>query len=360
VPRLGWYEFQNKEAVMEGEEPPEPEPVYYTIPRDQWLQVAGPKKVARQLSSQFDDPQVNTAIRKHDDGVAVEVQYERLVRDVDGQRNIVRRPGVDLQDVKASVPDRASTQVTYGDRTDTVENIPVTVREKTDIEERSCDEDAPFNCYFDSKYRPVGGGCECGGHDEYGCNVTLGPPAYSTDREEYVMTTAYYCVDEDHENPVHQPTSGDNYLGSRHGYIDGTDGDAAVIKVGWSVAMGICDDDGSGMEYSVAGMVGQDRIEDMVAIDNHIWLQGRRTGRNSGEIMWHDADRSDPRVGYKIGTDGGDSGAPVWEFKDGDAYIIAIHAWADCFDGTKGGQGNTMHYVEDQLNLRYSSTWNSP
>ncbi|MFC7079199.1 hypothetical protein [Halorussus caseinilyticus] len=42
--------------------------------------------------------------------------------------------------------------------------------------------------------------------------------------------------------------------------------------------------------------------------------------------MWHDPDRSDPRVGYKIGTDGGDSGAPVWEFKDGYAYIIGIHA----------------------------------
>ncbi|WP_128477354.1 trypsin-like serine peptidase [Halorussus pelagicus] len=358
VPRLGWYEFQNKDAVIKGAEPPEPEPTYYTIPRDQWRQVEGAKQAARQLSSRFDDSSVNTAIRKHDDGVAVEIQYERLIRDVDGQQTVAREPGVDIEQVKDSVPARTSAQVTFADKTDTIEDIPVTVREKTDIEERSCDEPAPSDCYFDRKYRPVGGGCEFGGHNESGCNVTLGPPAWSTDIEEYVMTTAYHCVDADYENPVHQPTGDDNYLGSRYDYISGSDGDAAAIRTDGYVTMGICNDAGTDMDYGVAGMVAQDRIEDMVASDEYIWVQGRRTGRNGGEIMWHDSTRSDPRVGYKISTDGGDSGAPVWDFKDGDAYIIGIHAWADCFDGTKGGQGNTMYYVEDQLNLQYSNTWN--
>jgi hypothetical protein len=260
VPRLGWYEFQNKDAVIDGEEPPEPEPMYYTIPRDQWRQVEGAKQAARELSSRFDDPQVNTAIRKHDHGVAVEVQYERFVRDVDGQPILEREPAIDLEDVRASVPDRASAQVTFADKTETVENIPVTVREKTDIEERSCDEDAPEECYFYRRYRPLGAGCEFGGHLEDPCQVTLGPSAYSTDVEEYVMTTAYHCVNEPEENPVHQPCRDGEYIGERHDYIDGDDGDAAVVDVDRTddrrVTMGICNDDGSGMDYGVAGMVG--------------------------------------------------------------------------------------------------------
>lgn len=362
VPRLGWYEFQNKEAVFEGAEPPQPEPTYYTVPREQWKQTEGAKKASQQLLSRFDDAQVHTAIRSHDNGVGVEVQYERLVRKVDGERITVREPSADIDDLKASVPDKASTQVTFGDKTDTVENIPVTFREKTNIEEtRPCDEPAPSGCYFDREYRPLGGGCEMGGEGKSGCWATLGPPAYSNDVGEYVMTTAYHAVDESDEDPVHQPTDG-NYIGDLHDYITGSNGDAAVIDVARKddryVTMGICDDGSDGMDWGVAGMVGQDRIEDMVATDEYIYVQGRRTGRNGGTIMTHDSGRSDPRVGYEISTDGGDSGAPIWDFKDGNAYIIGIHAWGECFDGVKGGEGNTMYHIEKELDLQYSQTWN--
>lgn len=358
VPRLGWYEFENKEAVINSGEKPKPVPKYYTIPRDKWAKIQGPKQAAQQISKKYSDPQISVAIHKSDNsGVGCEVQY-RILKDSSG--NTIARPKTSFEEVKQKSPTKAKARIEFGGKSQAVENIPVTVSKRESVQElRDCDEDAPVECYYDQRYRPVVGGCEAGAPDNSNCAWTLGAPAWSTELSEYAMVTAEHCVDSNGD-AIHQPSGGgyENHLGNvwdqtNHG---GGEGDGAVIKVdddNADVTMGIGDGSG-GIEYGVAGMVGPDRLDDLVANDEYVYVQGRRTGRQSGVIQFHDADRSDPQAGYKISTDGGDSGSPVYEYRDGYAYMIGIHTNKDCFDGKKGGKGNTMYHLEDALNLQYS------
>jgi hypothetical protein len=55
VPRLDSYVHTNPEEIAEGK-PPKRESKFYTIPKDQWVQIEGSSAVAAKVNTQFDFP----------------------------------------------------------------------------------------------------------------------------------------------------------------------------------------------------------------------------------------------------------------------------------------------------------------
>jgi hypothetical protein len=348
VPRLGWYEIQNREEIEKNGVPPEIEPKYYTISRDKWVKVTATKKASQQLAQQFTDSNISVGLVPHESkGIAVGISYV-IEESPDGD---TKTPNMSFTEVQNQAPASLSAKVSTDDTEFTQPDIPVTVKRiKKGKELYDCGE-VPEGCYFDSKYDPLGGGCEAGGSSNSACGYSLGPTAWSTKHDKYVILTAGHCVEKDES--VYQP-SGHSYAGTADELGPSGMDSAIIIPDGTrSVSMDVVDYDGD-TRYPIGGMTSRTRINDMMENYNHVRHTGRRTGHRSGPIDFHAENDDYPWMGYEISTDKGDSGSVTYEVEDGTAYVVALHTGGYCNDGTKYGSGECMYSVEKEMSIDYN------
>jgi hypothetical protein len=357
VPRLDKLKHTNHEAIKRGEESPEKEAVYYTIPRDEWvvvetahdaaerLEAAFEQQIATAVGGTLEDPTSNlkfgvtTVTSGQTRQKAVVVEYRRLTAR-DG--TVVGEPHVDFEWVRDRAPETVSGSVGSGDKQETRSDIPVVVRQRT-VEQQA---------YYDGKYRPVPGGCQI--EDAYDDDIgTLCTPSWDDDNGEYVLVTAGHITEGETDHPTHQPYQSqyyDYYIGySDKGYA-ASDFDAATIRLASDVDYyyWMAGSDAGTYSESIYGTLGWDTIKDHEEDTGyHLSLQGRTTGRNSGHI---EVTYSDKTFWIDVDSDGGDSGGTHFreDPKYNYAYIAGVHAW-----GSSANDAGATYIgkVENYLNL---------
>ena len=108
IPRLKAMRHTNHEAVVEGTEPPELEPMYYTIPRDEFVRIEGRYKAAKELDAQLGYPDnIEVGIRRSSgrgDDLVISVEHQTLKRS-DGK---IVKPDISLAELEQTLPDTTS------------------------------------------------------------------------------------------------------------------------------------------------------------------------------------------------------------------------------------------------------------
>jgi hypothetical protein len=348
IPRLKAMRHTNHEAVVEGTEPPELEPMYYTIPRDEFVRIEGRYKAAKELDAQLGYPDnIEVGIRRSSgrgDDLVISVEHQTLKRS-DGK---IVKPDISLAELEQTLPDTTSGGIKVGDRRYEVENIEVEVEETKLVDDG----------YYSDRYRPVPGGCMINNNDS-----TIGHPAYDNDAEEYIWTTAAHCVDRSSGKTIFQPAYSrnapdGNYIGDSDKYIPQGDGDAATIMPKYddtvnNVEYRYAEDDGSYTDWVIYGTRSTDYLKDMAAYGESVYKQGITTGRLSGKVLKVSSDEE--WVTIDCDRDGGDSGGPYFDVNSSDeAYAVGLHKMGVDYDddGTRDeSKGNTMEFVNNYLNL---------
>lgn len=367
IPRVKYWRHTNHEAVKRGNARPEREPVFYTIPREQWLRTQtgldGAQRVYQMLrrssldlstaSGGVGSPPsrygVSIGITNRVDGtdVAVLVQRDELV-DRGSETDAADYPTID--ELKEVVPSRVSGRATYRSKTEVRSDIPVLFRSSRQKEQGSTDS------YFGRTVRPVGAGCEAGRNvDKEKDAWTLGTPAWDDINGGAGWVTAGHTIDFEGGHTVYQNScSSDNNIGESVRAM--SDGDAGYIDSNedtiWSVVSE--DTDSEDFDWDIVGIVSDSRIQDMVATDEKARFQGRRTGRSHSEVTdYHtngfgNGDHTTVVINHD--SDGGDSGGIYYELDSDGAYMMGIHSRADTKDDTQA-RGNTMEYIENHLDV---------
>lgn len=345
VPRLSVMEHCNEGCVQRGE-PPEREPVYYTIPHDEFAYREAHYEVARDLAAELERERegeftgwVTTRTNGHQSEKVV-----RIERDVDDDAD-----AIPLEDLQGEVPARTEATVGEGDQATVVDDIPVIVEEapEGDLSDDSCTAN-----YYHDRYEVLAGGAATSG-------CTLGPPAYDHDAEAWRLTSAGHCFSDGSGQWVSQPCDDttDNLVGKvdKHVWRDG-DGDAATIDLSLTdrdLHNSIVTED-TWNNAPIYGSVAVDQLKDMEGDSSYtVYKQGATTGRRDHHIIGVSADPDG--VGTfetYAGGRGGDSGGPYW-IEPGNRYaykyVIGIHYW----DGTRTNRtrGTIMADYEEKWNL---------
>ena len=196
VPRLRGLQHTNHEAVMNENAPPEREPIYYTIPRDEWAYNEGVQNAAVRTKQKLDvrlsgcgsssGPGYITAMTKetvsgHQKRREVVVKHITLEGD---------EPDVGIEELKSKAPSKIDGRANGATDSEVVEDIPVSVEKENFEYQGSCTSN-----YYNSDYEPVPAGAQIDSA-EIG---TTGTPAYHSGRGEYVMLTVNHILDDSND-----------------------------------------------------------------------------------------------------------------------------------------------------------------
>lgn len=265
VLRLHGWKHTNHQAITERGAKPKREPVYYTIPVEDWLHTEGAKKVATKLSERFSTPKVSAGIRNRSDnpsGMFVRVTYA-IQLGPDGEPR-TSADSVEIDRIRDAVPNSVPVSLTHNGRTYEID-VDVeftTVRHKEQ------------GCYYDKEYRPVRGGCAGNDYATKFCSglASICTPA-SHDDHGWVHTTAAHVVndndDEDNgpfDNPVYQP---ETKIGEVKNYKYNDGDDVAVFSLdgvnpGYYIAE---------TSWPIKGTMGSDRIDDLISNNGNIYIR---------------------------------------------------------------------------------------
>jgi hypothetical protein len=275
VPRLSVVRHTNHNEVVEHDAKPEREPVYYTIPRDEWEYVEGVFDGAKRIRERVERIGRTDNVRV---GVTTDINghHEERIVIVENQRPVTTsgkeiEPQISIEQLKESIPDTINGKAT--EDAGTISDIPIRIRE-TRIKK---------NDFYDYEYRPVPSGCRAGG-------CTIGYRVYHSGLDEWVQTTAGHCVDAESGIDVTQPSfSEDDIIGQSYDAVNtaySTGFDAATIRMpNERVTPDFAANDGSYEGWSIWGYVGEDELRDNVGNSSYqIHKQGKTTGRPSGTV----------------------------------------------------------------------------
>lgn len=345
IPRLKRIRHTNHEAVVTGEEAPETEPEFYTIPREVHIRNQCTNAVEQAMNARFkDDEQVSARVihdaPESDTGRSVRLEVQTII-DRDGER---ATPSLTVPEVKNRVPDQAQGKINLKGKTHTRSGIPIEVKEVT-LEETA---------YFNNDYKPnVPAGCQI----ETAAFGTMCTPVYDYDRGESVWVTAGHVVQGETDTNVSHPTFdpygyNNNLIGESDKVLPNGDGDIATIAPLDSnyPSYTFADIGGGTTSYDVYGTLGQDMINDNNI--NNLYLQGRTSGRLYGDILSYNT--TDHQVRLDIDAEKGDSGGPYYWVDNGEAYIAGVHAVIADYedgDGDIESAGSTMQWTNDTFNL---------
>lgn len=192
--------------------PPEREPVFDTISRERWIRVETAHKAAhaveQKLEAELDSTAAKVGVTSlSSDGLEKAVKvciptYNTSQNDVvklDSQNGRVKN--ISEGDLEEVLPSSVSGTVSYSDKEATINNIPIVIEEST----------RELTAVFDSKYRPVPGGCQIQLDNS---NCTSCAAAYNNNANQKQMITAGHCLAPrgSQGDRVHQPVYG-NYIG---------------------------------------------------------------------------------------------------------------------------------------------------
>lgn len=341
VPRLLGFVHTNHDEVVEKNAVPEREPRFYTISRDEWAYTESTYNAAAKVSAMFaSEPQVEVSVSNRNDSLGISVLYSVIER-ADGS---VDKPNIPFKKVKESTPTSITGEVKANGKLYSRENIEVNVFKSQEIEQS-----------FDSKFRPVPGGCQA--EDPAHEPFTLGTPATSLEDNSQCWVTAAHVTDRTTGENIHQPNNpyfSSNKIGETRQVTQEGNGDVAtIVSTGPDNAYNIANDDGT-YGWQIAGVLGRDKLKDMNSNGESLYVQGRTTGRNQGQVLNVDTNGTE-WVYIDVDTDTGDSGSPYFHVTpDNYALIAGIHRGSvdidndGNFDETKG---NIMAWAEDVLNV---------
>lgn len=350
VPIIRRYKHVNHESGTSGEEPLRREPIYGTVPRDQWIRVNTALDAVSQIRSKLR----NSDVSIQDSGpTQVEVGITNRVENADlgvvvkgieyidkSGEKLLDGPGV--TDIEEVVPYSITGKVKFDNKVRERMNIPVKIEESR-VEEQGT---------FEDKYRPVPGGCEMWDGGTYnGLGWTNGTAAQDDLNDgQSIWLTAAHCLERSVGRSIHQSSEGTK-VGESGRNMPASVGDAGVIEptsanVSWDIA------DYSGKyKWPIKGMVNNYSIQYMVDNSDTACFQGVKTGRDtSATVLDFIPESSSNPNGDKVvldhDSDNGDSGGPYFDLLNDEAYIMGIHAWAEGADDAKG---NTIEWIEDEL-----------
>lgn len=218
VPRLSKLSHTNHEAVLRREEKPKREPVFYTIPRDEWAVTETAHAAAARVNELLEAKGVSegvtagvtTITRNHHSEKAVIVK-RTVSRTIDGD---TVEPAATTQELKGLLPDSIAGTAGDGEYLQTIEDIPITIEtEEMSLSVRAEETtNAPGNEY-NRRYRPVPAGSvlQWGGAGRlYG---TVGTPVHDGNHNEYNLVSAGHVIlDEEMCQP---DTGGGDQIGTR-------------------------------------------------------------------------------------------------------------------------------------------------
>ncbi|ESS11330.1 MAG: hypothetical protein A07HR60_01383 [uncultured archaeon A07HR60] len=373
VPRLGKLRHTNHEAVVKGE-PPQREPIHYTISRDEWAVVETAHDAASQVndllkSASLEDEVsagVTTVTRNHHDQKAVIVK--RTVGGTADGNAIVPEPSTD--EIKDMLPDTVSGTAGDGSYRRTIDEIPITVETErmtppSQARQPTPEDTGPGN-HYEHRYRPVSGGaCIQWGSAIPFNHGTSCAPAYNEDAEQYDLVTAGH-VNKSEE--MHQPKDdiGDNHqIGTRIEDKNKVDYpgkkappsfDAGVVSLDVDHTYRFATDDGDNSyldDHSIVGIVGRDKLKDHANGDFEIRHRGSTTGVNEGTL----GDVYDDYSAYDITADcgGGDSGGPQFtrEYHDELEFYQVYIAGVTYGGGLNRVRATMSDAVESEFNLQF-------
>lgn len=332
------YRHQNHDEMKNGASP-EREPVFYEIPRSDWVNIEATHNASKGLNKRFSDPQISFGVERDATSHVNQAITANWIttEKADGSE---RSPDLPFKQFKDKVPNQAKGKVSDNKSEETVENIPIKINKETQTEQG----------LYNSKYRPVPGGCQMSGG---GSTCTLAAPAYDQDSFEYVHTTAAHCINRTNGTVVHQDAKfkSNSKIGESEKYTPYGDGDAATIKLNdTNETFKIAGKNGD-YDYPVRGSLSNDRLKDMAYSDLLITKQGRTTGRDTVEVLEFRSKATRDMVVIDYVTEGGDSGGPYYEIDyNSEAYIGAIHKGRNS-DGK--AIGTTAQHAEEYLNITF-------
>lgn len=335
VPRLKGTRHTNHEAVVNRAEPPELEPVYYTIPRDEFIRIESRYNAARGIRKKIgNDPQIHVGVRRQGGDLIINVSHETIQR----RDGTINKPRTAFSELNETLPEYVDGNVSIGERNYEVENIRVRAVETHSVEDN--------DNYFDTDYETdVPGGCKAEGS-------TLGHPAYDDDREEFIWTTASHCVGRSSNEAMYQPDDSDslNYIGVSDKYTEAGNGDVATLiqNSGEEPYYDYAGYGGGYADWSIHGTRSAEYLKDMAANGENVYKQGMKTGRLEGSVL--EVRNDGMFVVIDCDRTGGDSGGPYVDVNQyGYAYAVGIHSRPG--DTDTESLGTTMEYTNNTFNL---------
>lgn len=368
VPRLFGLRHTNHEEVVMGAAPKR-EPIYYTIPRDKWIEVetaqdAG-RRVSRLLEAKSVNEQINTAVStivsgQHKRKAVIAELITTVIPTANGQERR-KTPSISAAELLDILPATITGEVGDGENKHKITDIPVLVRET---------EETP-TAYYNHKYRPVPAGCQSQHPDNiftewFGGKCTVCAPAYDNGINEQVLLTAGHCVDGEWGQKAWQPKKpygGGNLVGksnradfqtnSNGDYVVGFDAATILPEDGISGKDRFASDygDNSYRNIPIVGMLAWDRIVDGEGSGYTLKKQGRTTGLKRGDINNTYPDYKGFRI--DADSDGGDSGGPHYRrehypnYDVTEAYIAGIHNSSN----SNGAFATSIEAVEDRWSV---------
>ena len=333
IPILLALRHKNPEEMAQGN-PPKREPIYGTMPRDEWALTEAAHNAAERI-----DKQVRQIGAKASAGVEASTDRSdvKVVVDHDTSQSDVEHRMLDER-----LPDSVTSKAGKGEKAIVVENIPVRTREASKLVPLSHGEPT----HFDEEYRPVPGGAHIVTTDTNAFfDGTTCIPAYSSETG-YGMVTAGHLflssgeITDDTDREVWQSTADtdgdnnpedDNIIGhcyyaqfedvNRLDRFDGAfislhDANGNDIDHIYQHAL----PSGSTTNYDYMGVVAWDNLANRYI--DELKVQGASTKYSSGTTYTTyntsngravDLDVSDP---YEQDAYRGDSGGPVFTEQD--------------------------------------------
>lgn len=247
------------------------------------------------------------------------------------------------------------------------EGIPINRIEPRPRESHGCSNQNA--CYNEAVYEPTPGGVTFGGGTA-ACEFYADP--YETGYPRRVMLTAAHVIQSDTcpfddfaDHPVDQHCEdwGKSYVG------DGVLDVACVEPNGHpKTTAGYIKQVGGYSDASVEGYVDEIGLADMVSNEGIVWKTGIMTGTQWGELKdfhlgnYNCVNWGGDGVLALIKSSSGDSGGPVYDVRNGDAYMISVHSSGgasiqelDCEDQqmTEATHGTAAYRIRDEFNGQF-------
>lgn len=341
VPRLSKLRHTNHEAVLRREERPKREPVFYTIPRDEWAVTETAHAAAARVNKLLEAKGVSEGVTA---GVTTITRNHRTEKAVIVKRTVGQtldgetvEPTASEEDLRGLLPDTVAGTAGEGEYRTTIDDIPVTIEtEEISLSPQTGPSDTGPGNYYNYQYRPVPGGSVLQWGGAGGSYGTGGTPVHDGNNADYNLVTAGHVIqDEDMFQPE---TDSNDQIGTR---IDderndppgaGPGFDAGVINLDvdtYHQFAGNGGDDTYWNDVHIFGTVGRDELVDSENGNYDLRRRGSRTGMETGTL----GDVYDDSHAFDTSADenDGDSGGPhfVQEYNPNfgiyEAYIAGIH-----------------------------------
>jgi len=335
VPRLKALVHTNHEEVENGK-PPKREPIYYTIPRDKWVQVESTYDAANRIKQKVRKITNSSLVRV---GVTEKTTGHRskpvVVVRRDKLPNHSQQANISIEELSERLPATVDGNAGNKNVSEVVSDIEITFDERELATSATCSWDTPY--YNQDFSDNVPGGCQI---SSGGIGTVCTPAQNDGTGAQQLLTCAHLFGENGEGDAVNQSgTKIGNCAASvwRWNDKDSGDQDADASRAfdcatitpdsGVDVSYTFAEDDGTYSIESIVGRTGWDLIKDGFTIKR----QGRTSGRQSGEVTTAFTNQTFETSAV---SNDGDSGGPHYDEvygdnREKDFSIAGIHSYGE-------------------------------